>query len=150
MLQDNYEGLFMSIGENLKRLRRDKGWTQGDLASKCKIQLGQISKIERDETDPKLSTIYSLINALECSADALLADTKKSNINSVLAIALERLKQIPEEDKRIIIRVIDKYCMALHMTKMTERPTIFGGTFLDGKTADMLDESNEESPEVRS
>ncbi|WP_399495558.1 helix-turn-helix domain-containing protein, partial [Streptomyces sp. P9(2023)] len=44
----------MSIGENLKRIRRDKGWTQSELANNCGIRLGQISKIERNETDPKL------------------------------------------------------------------------------------------------
>ena len=143
MLQDNYEGLIVSIGENLKRLRRDKGWTQGELADKCKIRLGQISKIERDETDPKLSTIYSLMNALECSADALLIDTNKSNIDSVMAIALERMKQIPEADKKTLITVIDKYCMALSLTQMTTRRTLFGSVILTGSPADMLKQDEE-------
>ncbi|EOA2565072.1 helix-turn-helix domain-containing protein, partial [Vibrio vulnificus] len=64
----------MSIGENLKRLRRDKGWTQGELADNCGIRLGQISKIERNETDPKLSTIYAITKALDCTPNALLMD----------------------------------------------------------------------------
>ena len=58
----------MSIGENLKRLRRDKGWTQGELADNCGIRLGQISKIERDETDPKelLSNVVYGDHAVAC------------------------------------------------------------------------------------
>ncbi|ESE42762.1 helix-turn-helix domain-containing protein [Shewanella cutis] len=144
MLQDYYQGNFMSIGENLKRLRRDKGWTQGELANKCKIQLGQISKIERDETDPKLSTIYSIMNALECSADALLIDTERSNVDSVMAVALERVKQIPDKDKQILLTVIDKYCIALSMQQLTDRKTLFGiPTFVTGSTPEMTRKSDE-------
>ncbi len=144
MLQDNYQGYFMSVGENLKRLRRDKGWTQGELANKCKIQLGQISKIERDGTDPKLSTIYSLMNALECSADALLVDTEKSSVDSVMAVALERVKQIPDADKQILLAVIDKYCIALSMKQLTERKTLFGTSFIHGSTPEMTRRLDEE------
>jgi transcriptional regulator with XRE-family HTH domain len=143
MMQDEYRGLIMSIGENLKRLRRDKGWTQSELAEKCKVRFGQISKIERDETDPKLSTIYSLLNALECSADALLVDTNKSNADTVLAIALERLKQLPEKDKKILLTIIDKYCIAVSMQMMTEKNALFGITLMKGNTPEMIRDIDE-------
>ena len=62
----------MSIGENVKRLRRDKGWTQGELADKSKLGLNLISKIERHSPDIKSSTIYKLMDALNCNSDMLL------------------------------------------------------------------------------
>lgn len=127
----------MSISENIKRLRRDKGWTQGELASKCGIGMAQISKIEKNKTDPKLSTIYQIINALGCSADALLIDTEKSSIDSVMAVALDRITQLPEKDKEILLTIIDKYCIAISMQKLAEKENIFGVSFIAGKTPEM-------------
>lgn len=129
----------MSIGENLKRLRRDKQWTQGELAENCNIRLGQISKIERNDTDPKLTTIYSLINALECSPNALLSDIKQESMDSRIAIALERIQKLPEKDKSILLSVIDKYCIALSMQELTTKSSIFGLVSFNGKTEEMTD-----------
>lgn len=127
----------MSIGENLKRLRRDKKWTQSELAEISKIGLAQISKIEKDKTDPKLSTIYQLINALECTTEALLIDTKKSSVDSILAVALDRIKQLPEKDKEIILTIIDKYCIAVSMQELADKRNLFGYSIVDGRTPEM-------------
>lgn len=127
----------MSIGENLKRLRRDKKWTQSELAEISKIGLAQISKIEKDKTDPKLSTIYQLINALECTTEALLIDTKKSSVDSILAVALDRIKQLPEKDKEIILTIIDKYCIAVSMQELADNRNLFGYSIIDGRTPEM-------------
>ncbi len=129
----------MSIGENLKRLRRDRNWTQGQLADHCGIRLGQISKIERSETDPKLSTLYALMNALECTPNALLCDTDKTSLDGLLTIALERMQKLPERDKNILLEIIDKYCIAKSMQDIIENEdgTIFGFRSFAGKTKEM-------------
>jgi transcriptional regulator with XRE-family HTH domain len=55
-----------------RRMRRHKGWTQGDLAERAGIKINHVSKLEQDETDPKLSTLYKLMHAFSCSPDSLL------------------------------------------------------------------------------
>ncbi|ECH6751581.1 TPA: helix-turn-helix domain-containing protein [Salmonella enterica] len=132
--------VIMSIGENLKRLRRDKGWTQTELAEASKIGLAQISKIEKDKTDPKLSTIYQLVNALGCTTEALLIDTQKSSVDSILSAALERIKQLSEKDKEIILTIIDKYCIGVSMQQLAEKRNLFGFSIIDGKTPEMTKE----------
>lgn len=127
----------MSIGENLKRLRRDKGWTQSDLADECGIRLGQISKIERNDTDPKLSTINALTDALGCTPNSLLVDVEKTSVNALLEIALERIQNLPEEDKRHLLAVIDKYCIAHSLQHMIETNTVFEFSILNGKTEEL-------------
>lgn len=127
----------MAIGENLKRLRRDKGWNQEELADRCKVGFGQISKIERNETNPKLSTIYELMGALGCTADALLIDTEKSSVDSIMAIALERIKQLPEKDKEILLTIIDKYCIAISMQQLADKKDFFGVSLIRGQTPEM-------------
>lgn len=127
----------MSIGENLKRLRRDKGWTQGELASNCGIRLGQISKIERNETDPKLSTIYALTQALECTPNSLLMDVSKTSLDALMEMALERVQKLPEEDKDHLLAVIDKYCIAQSLQHLIEHNTVLGVSIFSGKTEEL-------------
>ncbi|AIL70630.1 TPA: helix-turn-helix transcriptional regulator [Vibrio vulnificus] len=127
----------MSIGENLKRLRRDKGWTQGELADNCGIRLGQISKIERNDTDPKLSTIYAITKALDCTPNALLMDVSKTSIDALMEIALERVQKLPETDKEHLLAVIDKYCIAKSLQHLIEHNTLFGISIFDGKTEEL-------------
>tara|TARA_Y100001960_G_C14733643_1_gene859012 strand:- start:719 stop:1138 length:420 start_codon:yes stop_codon:yes gene_type:complete len=136
-LQDKNEVDIVSIGENLKRLRRDKGWTQGALAKECGIRLGQISKIERNETDPKLSTIYALTKALECTPNALLNDSAETTLDAKMEIALERVQRLPDNDKDHLLATIDKYCIATSLQSMIENNTVLGVSVFDGKTPEM-------------
>lgn len=101
----------MSIGENLKRLRQDKGLTQKELSEKTELRAATISDLENNEGNPRLSTIYSLMRVLECSADALLNDERYSSRNGVLKTMLERAETLPEREKAIIIDIIDTYCI---------------------------------------
>ena len=127
----------MSIGENLKRLRRDKGWTQSNLAKQCGIRLGQISKIERNDTDPKLSTIYALARALDCTPNSLLMDVSKTSTDALLEIALERLQKLPAEDKNHLLAVIDNYCIAKSLQTLLETNTVMGISIFEGKTEEL-------------
>lgn len=111
----------MAIGENLKRLRRDKQWTQGDLAEASGVKVGHISKLERNETDPKVSTIYKLINALECSPNAILSDVADTNIEGLMGMAFERAQQLPDDEKNTLLDVIDKYCIAVSMQGIMDK-----------------------------
>jgi transcriptional regulator with XRE-family HTH domain len=103
----------MSFGENLKRLRRDKGWTQLQLAKAADLKLTHIPKLENDGADPKLSSIYKLLGALGCSADTLIMDSEKVGTDAILKATIERAANLPEGNKRVLIDVIDKYCIAV-------------------------------------
>ncbi|MDH5395138.1 MAG: helix-turn-helix domain-containing protein [Gammaproteobacteria bacterium] len=103
----------MSFGDNVKRLRRDKGLTQQQLADMCDIRMGQISKIERNSTDPKLSTINQIMKALGCTANSLFLDEDTADINGIMLAALERIGNLPDKNKEHLIDVIDNYCIAV-------------------------------------
>lgn len=105
----------MSLGANLKRLRKDKGLSQDQLSKASGIKVAHISRLESDSSDPKLSTIYKLMNALECSAESLLMNKNEVGLDSILKMTLERANKLPETSKRIIIDVVDKYCIAVGM-----------------------------------
>jgi len=109
----------MSFGENLRRLRRDQNLTQSQLASKTGIKNSHISTMEQgDSADPKLSTVYKLINALGCTANELLQDGSAVGMSGLLANTLERAERLDESSKAVIIEIVDHYCMAKAAQKM--------------------------------
>ena len=62
------------IGENVSRLRDERGWTQEELATLMGVKQNHISAIETGKlVDPRASTIEKLARALGVSVDALLA-----------------------------------------------------------------------------
>jgi len=102
----------VNLAENIKRLRRDKGWTQSQLAKHAQVGTNLISKLERGAADPRLSTLYKLMDALGCSADTLLMDDDRISTSALLKAALERALNLPEDKRKIIIDVVDNYVMA--------------------------------------
>ncbi len=128
----------MSIGDNVKRIRRDKGLTQGELAEKSKLGLNLISRLERDATDPRLSSLYKLMNALGCSADALLISEEASGLPTILKSQLERIGALPEEEQKAIIHVMDNYAKAIAYDNITKDRGFWTMKPIMGKTQDIL------------
>ncbi|MBR2296808.1 MAG: helix-turn-helix transcriptional regulator, partial [Clostridia bacterium] len=50
----------IAIGENIKRLRKQKGITQEKLAEAINVSVAAVSKWERDETYPDITLIFPL------------------------------------------------------------------------------------------
>ena len=107
----------MSLAENVKRLRRDKDWTQAQLAEAAELRIAHISEIEKGKGDPKLSTLYKLMRALQCSPDSLLMDADQVTTDALLKQAIERALALDEEHKRIVIHNLDMYCIAAGMVR---------------------------------
>lgn len=63
----------MSIGQNIKKYRKEKGYTQRELADLIGVSTQSISKWETDTGAPDISLVVPLASALEISTDALFA-----------------------------------------------------------------------------
>jgi transcriptional regulator with XRE-family HTH domain len=63
----------MKIGENIKKMRELKGYTQEEMASKLNISQNGYSKIEREETDVQFSRLVQISQALEIDLLDLIA-----------------------------------------------------------------------------
>ncbi len=60
------------LGENLKRIRLDKGIKQIALAKTLNVDRSFVSNLENGKTNPTLSTISNLAKALGVSTNELL------------------------------------------------------------------------------
>lgn len=55
----------MTVGENIKRIRKEKGLTQKKLGELCGINEVQIRQYESGKANPKIETIDKIASALE-------------------------------------------------------------------------------------
>lgn len=62
----------MIVGENIKRLRKERGLTQKNLGELCGIAEPNIRKYENGKQNPKLETAESIAKALNVSVLSLL------------------------------------------------------------------------------
>ena len=64
----------VKIGERLRQLRERKLMTQAELGKAAGVSRDQVSRIERDEVDPRFSTIRKLAKALGVEPEELIAE----------------------------------------------------------------------------
>lgn len=60
-----HEEFLVAFGNHLRDTRKKYGVTQENLAYSCELQLSQIGRIERGETNTGISMIYTIANALD-------------------------------------------------------------------------------------
>ncbi|MFN4143169.1 helix-turn-helix domain-containing protein [Aestuariivirga sp.] len=61
-----------SLGKTIQRLRKAYNMSLGDLSEQSGVAKSIISQIERNETNPTLSTVYRLSKALDTTIDEVL------------------------------------------------------------------------------
>jgi len=64
--------LIKAIGDHIRSLRIEKGLSQEDLANEAEVPISQIGRIERGETNPTISTLYVISEALEIELKKLV------------------------------------------------------------------------------
>ena len=60
------------LGQNLKRIRTEKGISQGDIVKATGIDKALISNVENGKTNPTLATIAKLAKAIGVSVGELM------------------------------------------------------------------------------
>lgn len=64
--------LVVAVGNRIRDLRKERNISQEELANEADIPLSQIGRIERGETNPTISTLYAISNALDINLKTLL------------------------------------------------------------------------------
>lgn len=60
------------IGIILKKIRKEKGFTQEELASKASINEKYFGRIERNQNSPTLCKIFMICNALDIKVSSFI------------------------------------------------------------------------------
>ena len=98
---------YRSIGQNIRKVRKQKKLRQEDLAEKAGISVTYVGALERGEKIPSLETFIAIANALEVSADVILCDVVTAGYEVKHSLISDKIERLPKRDAAIIYDVID-------------------------------------------
>lgn len=101
----------MSLGNKVKQLRQEKGWSQDELAFHAGIDGRQISRYENDKVTPSVDVVIKLARAFNVSVDHLLIDdVPRRPLRepiSKLAEKVLHLDNMSEEDEASLLHMLN-------------------------------------------
>jgi transcriptional regulator with XRE-family HTH domain len=104
----------MTIGEKIKNLRKNKKWSQAELAGRVDVHVTHISRLETQRYAPSLDLLKKLAEAFEVTTDYLLYESADNigPLNFKDKTLYEKMKLIDtleEADRSVISGVIDAF-----------------------------------------
>lgn len=102
-----------SNGQRLARLRKERGYTQIELADKTGIPQTLITDYERDRLRLHAEMVVRFAQALEVSADELLGlnGAKKNSEKTSLRLLrrTKRIAELPSSQQKTLLKTIDTF-----------------------------------------
>lgn len=103
-----------SLGRRLARIRKERGFTQVELAERIGTIQVIVSDYERDRVRMHAEMVARFAKALDVSADALLGLKANGNkpgpkVARRVLRRLEQIQRLPAQDQRALLRTIDAF-----------------------------------------
>ena len=114
-----------ALGSRLKQLRKQKRWTQKELAGKVEVRFQQLNKYESGLNIPPAEMLVKLADALGTSIDYLLTGNPIEDSPLASSRLFQRFKMIEDmnpSDREAIITLIDAM-IAKHLAEGALPPT---------------------------
>lgn len=98
------------FGARLKALRKQKNWSQKELAAKVEIRFQQLNKYESGLNVPPADMLVKLAHTLDVSVDYLLTGNPMEDsplASSRLFKRFQVLEHLNQDDQDTVIKIID-------------------------------------------
>jgi transcriptional regulator with XRE-family HTH domain len=100
----------MSLGAEIKKHRKLKGWTQIELSQESGIDVRNLSRYETDTVQPRRSTVEKLAEVFGVSVESFLEVAASSNGLNIsdpeLYEQFQQVAELNEEDRSALKRII--------------------------------------------
>jgi transcriptional regulator with XRE-family HTH domain len=105
-----------TLGKRIARIRKEKGYTQVELAEKIGIIQALVSDYELDKLRPYYDVVIRFAQALDVSTDELLglepSNTKESTTDIKLTRRIKKIKSLPPSQQKTLLKTIDTFIKA--------------------------------------
>lgn len=98
------------LGKRIAQLRKQNGKSQEEFAEISGKMINTISNIERGISDPKISTLLALSQALDINVLDLLSETKQKSLHSPVLESI--INTLTKQDEKTL-KIIQKQIQAL-------------------------------------
>ncbi|MGN4665771.1 helix-turn-helix domain-containing protein [Bacillus cereus group sp. MYBK234-1] len=98
----------IGIGNKIKNLRKNRGWTQQNLGEKVGASSRVIGYYESEERFPPHDMITKLADTLQVTTDFLLGRSEEADLDvstySKFKEIMERLDKLPDDQQEIVLQ----------------------------------------------
>lgn len=95
-----------NIGQKIKSIRKQKGFSQEELADRAKVNLRTIQRIENSESDPRGKTLQLICEVLDVNIEDILDYGKQTDRNFLVVFHLSVLSCLVIPMGNIILPLI--------------------------------------------
>lgn len=93
--------MMVKMGDRMREARRKKGFNQTELAREIGYSLQGLAKIERGESDPALSTIMKIADALDVDLDYMLGSNSPEFIQALQSTIISLAQRSEQAEKAL-------------------------------------------------
>jgi len=97
----------MGFPERVVRLRKQRGWTQQQLAERVGVRVLQIRRYESGASQPTLDAVRRLALALGVTTDELVFDKDERGPDEELRLQFEAISRFDPEEKKIVKALLE-------------------------------------------
>ena len=103
-----------TLGQRIIALRKQKEWSQTDLANEVGVSYAQIGRYETKGAQPPAEVLKKIAEALDTTVDFLVNGSTEDKANTYLKDPeviryFKEVDNLPEEDKNALLRVISGF-----------------------------------------
>lgn len=99
-----------TIGENLKKYRKQKGYTQSELAEKAGMSMTFYANLERGAKGLSIKNMSALSTALDVSVDYLIfGDHKTRHIKNIEMLLKDKPEDIQNAAENVLRALVDSF-----------------------------------------
>lgn len=97
----------MTFGENITYQRKQKKWSQEDLAKQIGTSAPIVGRYERNEIKPSIDVASKIADALNVTLDFLLNGKDVATLDAETTRRIQEIQALNEEDKQHIFTTVD-------------------------------------------
>lgn len=99
----------LNIGSKIIELRKDKGWSQAQLAEAVNASRDIIGKYERNDNSPSIEMALKIAKVFDISVDYLVGEGKHASFDKETLKRLEDIESLDQNTRNTLFSVIDTF-----------------------------------------
>lgn len=102
-------GNTLNIASKIIMLRKEKGWSQGDLAQQTGASREIIGKYERNENLPSIEMVAKMARAFNVTVDFLIGEGENASYDKETVERINDIQKMDADTQSVLFNVIDTY-----------------------------------------
>ncbi len=99
----------LGIGSRITLLRKEKKWSQIELAKNINASREIISRYERNESVPSIDMIIKIADVFGVTVDYMIGQSENSSFDKDTVDRIKNIQKMDNDTKSILFNVIDTY-----------------------------------------